>query len=85
VGKKRFQREHSNSLWQADFELCRDDWWMIRFQDEYLLLALAARLFSEFLCKGSASLVAFITATGVIWGKRLGNCGLFISAGLRCR
>ena len=34
-GAKRFQREHSNSLWQADFKLCDDDWWMISFQDDH--------------------------------------------------
>jgi len=34
-GKKRFEREHSNSLWQADFKLCSDDWWMISFQDDH--------------------------------------------------
>ena len=34
-GKKRFEREHSNSLWQSDFKLCSDDWWMISFQDDH--------------------------------------------------
>jgi putative transposase len=34
-GTKRFQREHNNSLWQADFKLCDDDWWMISFQDDH--------------------------------------------------
>jgi len=34
-GTKRFQREHSNSLWQADFKLCSDDNWMISFQDDH--------------------------------------------------
>jgi transposase InsO family protein len=34
-GKTRFQREHSNSLWQADFKLCSDDYWMISFQDDH--------------------------------------------------
>src|SRR5665647_1396671 len=32
-GTKRFQREHNNSLWQADFKLCSDDNWMISYQD----------------------------------------------------
>jgi len=32
-GTMRFQREHCNSLWQADFKLCSDDYWMISFQD----------------------------------------------------
>jgi putative transposase len=34
-GTKRFQREHNNSLWQADFKLCNDDFWMISFQDDH--------------------------------------------------
>jgi len=34
-GTKRFQREHSNSLWQADFKLCGDDYWMISYQDDH--------------------------------------------------
>jgi len=34
-GKKRFQREHNNSLWQADFKLCSDDFWMISYQDDH--------------------------------------------------
>lgn len=34
-GTKRFQREHSNSLWQSGFKLCSDDNWMISFQDDH--------------------------------------------------
>ena len=34
-GTKRFQREHCNSLWQADFKLCSDDWWMMSYQDDH--------------------------------------------------
>jgi transposase InsO family protein len=34
-GTKRFQREHNNSLWQADFKLCSDDNWMISYQDDH--------------------------------------------------
>jgi len=34
-GTKRFQRKHCNSLWQADFKLCSDDWWMISYQDDH--------------------------------------------------
>ncbi len=34
-GTKRFQREHCNSLWQADFKLCNDDYWMISYQDDH--------------------------------------------------
>jgi transposase len=33
-GTKRFQREHCNSLWQADFKLCNDDFWMISYLDD---------------------------------------------------
>ncbi len=33
-GTKRFQREHCNSLWQADFKLCNDDWWMVSYLDD---------------------------------------------------
>ena len=34
-GTKRFQREHCNSLWQADFKLCSDDYWMVSYQDDH--------------------------------------------------
>ncbi|MCJ7721076.1 DDE-type integrase/transposase/recombinase [Candidatus Bathyarchaeota archaeon] len=34
-GTKRFQREHNNSLWQADFKLCSDDWWMMSYLDDH--------------------------------------------------
>jgi transposase InsO family protein len=34
-GTKRFEREHCNSLWQADFKLCDDDFWMISYQDDH--------------------------------------------------
>jgi len=33
-GTKRFQRQHCNSLWQADFKLCSDDYWMISYLDD---------------------------------------------------
>jgi len=33
-GTTRFQREHCNSLWQADFKLCNDDYWMISYLDD---------------------------------------------------
>jgi len=33
-GTRRFQREHCNSLWQADFKLCDDDNWMISYLDD---------------------------------------------------
>jgi IS30 family transposase len=32
-GTKRFEREHNNSLWQVDFKLCDDDYWLISYQD----------------------------------------------------
>lgn len=32
---KRFQREHCNSLWQADSKLCSDDYWMVSHQDDH--------------------------------------------------
>ena len=34
-GKRRFQREHSNSLWQGDYKLTEDDEWMISFLDDH--------------------------------------------------
>jgi len=34
-GKRRFQREHSNSLWQADFKLTEQDEWMISYLDDH--------------------------------------------------
>jgi transposase InsO family protein len=34
-GKKRFERAHSNSLWQADFKLTPQDEWMITFLDDH--------------------------------------------------
>ena len=34
-GKHRFEREHSNSLWQADFKLTDQDEWMISYLDDH--------------------------------------------------
>jgi len=34
-GTKRFERAHCNSLWQSDFKLCSDDYWMISYQDDH--------------------------------------------------
>jgi transposase InsO family protein len=34
-GKRRFQREHSNSLWQADYKLTEQDEWMISYLDDH--------------------------------------------------
>jgi len=33
--KHRFEREHSNSLWQADFKLTEHDEWMVSFLDDH--------------------------------------------------
>lgn len=33
--KSRFQREHSNSLWQADYKLTDQDEWMISYLDDH--------------------------------------------------
>jgi len=34
-GKRRFERECSNSLWQADYKLTNQDEWMISFLDDH--------------------------------------------------
>ena len=34
-GKRRFERPHSNSLWQADFKLTEHDEWMISYLDDH--------------------------------------------------
>jgi len=34
-GRRRFQREHSNSLWQTDFKLTEEDEWMISYLDDH--------------------------------------------------
>jgi len=34
-GKHRFERPHSNSLWQADFKLTDQDEWMISYLDDH--------------------------------------------------
>ena len=34
-GQRRFVREHSNSLWQADFKMTDQDEWMISFLDDH--------------------------------------------------
>jgi len=34
-GKRRFCRTRPNALWQADWKLCEDDYWMITFLDDY--------------------------------------------------
>jgi transposase InsO family protein len=34
-GKRRFERPHSNSLWQADFKMTDQDEWMVSFLDDH--------------------------------------------------
>ena len=34
-GKKRFERLHSNNLWQADFKLLDNDYWMLSMIDDH--------------------------------------------------
>lgn len=34
-GKIRFERTHSNSLWQADWKLSEKDYWMITYLDDH--------------------------------------------------
>ncbi len=34
-GKHRFEREHSNSLWQADYKLTMNDEWMMSILDDH--------------------------------------------------
>jgi len=34
-GKKRFERLHSNSLWQADFKLLDNDYWLLSLLDDH--------------------------------------------------
>jgi len=33
--KRRFERMHSNSLWQADFKLMPNDNWMLTYLDDH--------------------------------------------------
>lgn len=33
--RKRFERSHSNSLWQADYKLAEDDNWMLTYLDDH--------------------------------------------------
>lgn len=46
-GKKRFQREHPNSLWQADFKLAEDDNWMITYLDDHSRFVLGSEKFYD--------------------------------------
>ena len=42
-GKTRFERPYSNSLWQADFKLTRNDEWMISILDDHSRFILGSR------------------------------------------
>ncbi|MFQ5887886.1 MAG: helix-turn-helix domain-containing protein [Candidatus Hydrothermarchaeales archaeon] len=46
-GKRRFEREHSNSLWQADFKLAEDDNWMITYLDDHSRFVLGSEKFYD--------------------------------------
>lgn len=43
-GRKRFERMHSNSLWQADFKQTHDDEYMISFLDDHSRLVVGSRI-----------------------------------------
>jgi len=43
-GKRRFERMHSNSLWQADFKLTGDDRWMLTVLDDHSRFIPRARI-----------------------------------------
>jgi len=43
-GRGRFQRDHSNSLWQADFKLTEHDEWMISYLDDHSRFILGSRI-----------------------------------------
>ena len=43
-GKRRFQRPHSNNLWQADFKLTEQDEWMISFLDDHSRFIAGSRI-----------------------------------------
>ena len=43
-GKRRFERMHSNSLWQADFKLTEDDEWLLTYLDDHSRFVPGARV-----------------------------------------
>jgi transposase InsO family protein len=43
-GKRRFERMHSNSLWQADFKLTEDDEWLLTYLDDHSRFIPGARI-----------------------------------------
>lgn len=46
-GKRRFERMHSNSLWQADFKLTEEDLWMLTFLDDHSRFVTGASIKSD--------------------------------------
>ncbi len=43
-GKRRFQRPHSNNLWQADFKMTDQDEWMISYLDDHSRFILGSKV-----------------------------------------
>ncbi len=43
-GRGRFQREHSNSLWQTDFKMTDDDRWMVTFLDDHSRFVIGCKI-----------------------------------------
>ena len=46
-GNKRFERMHSNSLWQADFMLTDNDLWMLSFLDDHSRFIVGSKIFGD--------------------------------------
>lgn len=46
-GKKRFAREHSNTLWQTDFKLLDNDNWICTYLDDHSRFITKGKEFSE--------------------------------------
>lgn len=46
-GKLRFERLHSNSLWQTDFKLLDNDNWLASYLDDHSRFVVASREFGE--------------------------------------
>ena len=46
-GKKRFERLHSNSLWQTDFKLLDNDNWICNYLDDHSRFITSGKEFSE--------------------------------------
>ena len=46
-GTKRFERQHSNSLWQTDFKLLDNDNWICSYLDDHSRFLAAGKEFSE--------------------------------------